>query len=776
MEIVIHGTKGGYHTFTKEKISLSDARPDSNKITAIGSVAYSISFKNNDIVYSKYRIIRDVQGDKRTGNIAFSIILKNSTKINGSIVKEILDDIHNQYIKNYIPKEDNNLVKVIENWDFLEEIKNKYRVEFPSNTASIDIDIPSATNDPAYIYYSEIPIDNFFENPIQREYFKYKQIFFIESKFKGEDNNPLNALRHEINADLTKIVDPSSKNYYIKEFDKTSKDGIKIDIWINGFPYSKGNTVNSNDTIRINYSKNKYFEEIDETGILFDKKIEPYLRIEKNIIELNNNIYLDEKEFKYNIHVYDINGTKTDKAEISITNSINKEEKKINNNISINSNNELNIFTVTFKGKEIQNKWIFFASLGNDLSSIHDSIIPEHKNDIEIKLKKQIILTVEVKNENGVIINDFILYPIGKNGSRIKGNPHIYFTEDEIKKNIKWSITVDHDSYCSEQFYFEPTTNTTKKIYLKFKSKSNNQKPTPGNGNGKDGSDKGTPKGTDTKTYNNLKYVLIFFISIALIGIGYFGYDFIFNTKKLESMPNTYKVEDYVNGNEMNIDTLNKFKSIYCDSSESLCQKIDEAIKIRNNINLGNIDLLLECNYSDQQNNFQNAISSINDIYKNQIGDTLNFLEVSKLNLDSIAHLINRVQNQLKKDEKVNDNSTALNNSSASNNTLDDKQKNNQLTKPIIEKVTSNNISNKKDLSKNNHKESTLESEFWTLVKSGNDQMNDYKNLLTIYKDNKETEIKIYLTKICKNSKSFSSFKNIAKIDRQEATELSDLN
>ncbi|MBK8808310.1 MAG: hypothetical protein IPO21_17470 [Bacteroidales bacterium] len=62
--------------FTTEKEKMFDARPDSNKVGSIGQQAYSINHNDNSIVFSKYKIIRDVVGDKRTGNVAFSIVIQ----------------------------------------------------------------------------------------------------------------------------------------------------------------------------------------------------------------------------------------------------------------------------------------------------------------------------------------------------------------------------------------------------------------------------------------------------------------------------------------------------------------------------------------------------------------------------------------------------------------------------------------------------------------------------------------------------------------------------
>jgi hypothetical protein len=81
MDIVVHGTKGGYEIFTPKKLGgLLDVNSDGSKTSAIGQEAYAIRFVEKTIIFSKYKIIRDVRGGKRTGFLAFSLFLPNNKK------------------------------------------------------------------------------------------------------------------------------------------------------------------------------------------------------------------------------------------------------------------------------------------------------------------------------------------------------------------------------------------------------------------------------------------------------------------------------------------------------------------------------------------------------------------------------------------------------------------------------------------------------------------------------------------------------------------------
>ncbi len=210
MKIVIHGTKGGYHTFTPDNVKMIDARPDFNKVAAIGQQAYSINFTDGNVVFSKYRIIRDVAGEKRTGNIAFSVFIPYNEKMLGIDIKDFLDKLSEEYYLKYIPDNNNNLYNIREDWSFISSLKSQYQDQIKMISPLSAKDFTQGNGEAAFVYYfNELELCRHFDTPFQKVYNAYKQVFFVEMRLKDAPENPLNALRHDPNANLTGQVDLS---------------------------------------------------------------------------------------------------------------------------------------------------------------------------------------------------------------------------------------------------------------------------------------------------------------------------------------------------------------------------------------------------------------------------------------------------------------------------------------------------------------------------------------------------------------------------------------
>lgn len=293
--------------------------------------------------------------------------------------------------------------------------------------------------------------------------------------------------------------------------------------------------------------------------------------------------------------------------------------------------------------------------------------------------------------------------------------------------------------------------------------------------------------------------LLIFFILILALFIFIFLYAAFYiiigESKESSKSSKSINIEivdeitSYTEDVELNIRTLEDYKRKYCDTTsmylsdvtdESLwqklnifgfegnsnstyessalpdfCSKIDSAIDIRHAINIGKVDELKGYMYSESQKKFKNSIDSIDDKYKKQIGDTLNARIVSGMNLNQVADLILKTQNDLRAKEKP---------------IQKDNKEENETDQDIENK---NNIKGQ-NKSKTLNSGNSLEIDFWNLVNSGNAQMDLYSNLLKIHK-NKGGDIITYLKKICKNSDSFNKFKNIDEMDRKSAKKLTDI-
>jgi len=221
MDIVIHGTKGGCKIFTPKKLSgLLDITSDGSRAAAMGQQAYGIRFTADYAIFSKYKIVRDVRGDKRTGFLAFSLFLTNKERLSGKEIINLLDKVSTKYCEKYIGN-DNNLNEVTEDWESfdLDGILNEYETK-PCNRGNIQ----SGTKDDAYIYYPYIykapetlkqtrfELEDIFDSPFQEAYTPFRQILLVEKELQGKDENPLNALRHSDN-DLTGKIDLGKEGY-----------------------------------------------------------------------------------------------------------------------------------------------------------------------------------------------------------------------------------------------------------------------------------------------------------------------------------------------------------------------------------------------------------------------------------------------------------------------------------------------------------------------------------------------------------------------------------
>lgn len=827
MKIIIHGTNGGYHIFTTEKEKMFDARPDSSRVSSIGQQAYSINYNDNSIVFSKYKIIRDVVGDKRTGNVAFSIVIPHSKKLSGIDILAILDKLSNDFCSKHI--ENDNLNNFREDWAWVSEIKNKYENNLKYN----DEQLVGGTAESAFLFYdSKELLEKYFDNPYQEKYSAYKQIFFVEKSLEGKLENPLNALRHDPNANLTGKIDLENPKYKLI-YNHQAKGGVKIEVKVNGsLRYSKSKIKRKED-LQIIWSKQFY-----ETKVKNGK----WYEIGSDFLEINDiEKTITVKEIEIHPITYTLKFQTNDRfnnpiADTEITFKVNKnlpERKVINNSIQITE-------------EELQSKCYVFAKKGNLISPQREIKLEDTKESISLTLLEHKIVNFNVKDENG-LVNNYNIQISNKEVQPKEGN--VVFIGEEIEKT--WQISVSHRDYETERFNYCPAKDETpkyitlkkrtfsgqgqslnkKKYYLEIDKKK-------GKRSNKDSSkneyvydcpkfkcnSKYGYKFVEWKLFENKKYAnydgyyeAVFkglwyrkvpklawiFGVIAIVSSTVF---LLINSDGSDSNTNNVSAEvkdevnSYIEGIELNLNILEEYKRKYCDStsiihskgkeksfwqkiwifgsddngnstSESsvipnFCSKIDNAIAIRNATNLGKIDDLKGQMFSESQQNFKNSIDSIEDKYKKQIGDTLNDRKVSVMNLNQVADLILKTQRDLRGKEKLIQKRNELEKKTNQEKQNDQKIKDQQKNNT----QTQQNSQTQKQQSSDN----SLDKEFWDLVHSGNTQKESYSNLLKKYK-NAGGDIIAYLNKICKSSASFKKFKDIPEVSRKSAKTLTEI-
>ena len=831
MKLFVQARKDGYNvlypkpTPTEFFQFAGDIRPDSKDPNLLGKFIYTISFANGGCIFTKHVIIQDVQR-QGLGNIGFSIFISNIKKLSGNDVIKLLDELLNTYCKNYCP--DYYLENKTEDWAIFEAIKNQYKLYDLSNDDTENYQ--RGTADAAFVYYiDKTELCKFFDNPYQEEYSAYKQIFFVEKTLEGKPENPLNALRHDPSANLTGKID--LENPYKLIYNQQARGGVKIEVKVNGsLRYSKSKIKRKED-LQIIWSK-----QFCETKVKNGK----WHEIGSDFLEINDiekTITVKEIEIQpitYTLLIQTKDRFSTPITDAAITLKIGNYSPGRN---AINN-------TIKITEEELQNKCYIIAQKDNLISPQREIKLEDTKGSISLILSEHKKVSFYVKDENG-LVNNYNIQISNKEVQPKDGD--VVFIGDEIEKT--WQISVSHRDYETERFNYCPANDDNPKYVILKKKTFSGQGQSPNRKkyyikiDEKKG--KRSYKGSsinefeykypqfkcdskygykfdrwecfENKPYDNYDgyYEAIFkglwyrkvpklawiFVITAIVASTVFllvnsnGSDndtSIVNAEIINKVNTYIKENTYINGIELNLDTLQEYKSKYCDSTtiiqsdvkekslwqkiwifrsddnsnstnessviHDFCSKIDNAIAIRTAINLGKIDELKGQMFSESQQNFKNSIDSIEDKYKKQIGDTLNVKKVSLMNLNQVADLILETQKDLREKE------AALQKGLKNNSTLDNQNS----------KVNNTPIQQNSQTPKQQSNSNSLENEFWDLVHSGNAQKDSYDALL---KKNEKVggEIIDYLNIICRNPASFKKFKDIPEIDRKSAKTLKDI-
>jgi len=458
IEISVSAIKGGFRDLFQSGPNApqgiaSVIRPDSGSPFAVGQEAYAISFNNNGLVCTKCRIIRDVLGGSRVGNISISLLIPVGYWLSGSDIKSLLDELLEIYRANYID-DDNNLGNVYEEWDFITKISNKFRLS-PDPNGSVEI-FKQGTVDAAFLYYSsDEEMRKYFDLPYQETYFTYKQVFFVRSELKDSEKNPLNALRYNPEANLTGIIDPDNKVYRLREFHGQGKNGTLIEIRVKGKLLHNGDKIFKKDIINIKYYKNKCYKDISKEGSLTDSKIAQYLTVDEisRKIDVRKDVILEEEVRVFNLEIKDINGNPINEAEIKI--GYRKSEKVIGNQYE---------FTLT--GEELKENWIISAKK-DDLYGLQELKLDNENQDIVLMRHKKVTFQA-IESYGGGLVYDFDIQINNKGGGVYKRGKEIDFAGDDI--NNTFIISVTSNKYESkEEEYCPANGEDTKFIHLRKK-------------------------------------------------------------------------------------------------------------------------------------------------------------------------------------------------------------------------------------------------------------------------------------------------------------------
>ncbi|MCL2650067.1 MAG: hypothetical protein FWD60_03445 [Candidatus Azobacteroides sp.] len=479
MDIVISGTKGGWGYFTDNKPSgLFDIGSGAG-IKALTYQAYAINYKDNNCIFTKYRIVKDVRGDKRIGFVAFSLFLPFDDKMSGKTIKTILDRVESEYCQKYIT-DGKNLEDVRENFSFLETISKEYDKDIRSNTSVVADDMQSGITDAAFVYFpytykdiqtqkeTKFELEDIFDAPFQEEYTPYRQILFINNDLKGKDENPLVALKHSEN-NLTGRVDLKNEYYYLNNYNRNK--GVKISAYYNNkwnerFDGKGNNQIRAKWKVEIKYSKDdRCYEQIFAQGTISDpaSKIHNYLEIKGNQIFLKYDAFNNPtpKIQPVTLEIKDVNGKYINDAEIQIGS---QPWTKINDSI----------FTINFKGEDNIRQWTVMARKGKSLASSQLSFTPAQQNkNIDLVLEEYKNVTFQITDDEGLVF-DYIIQVKDKKGIILcSGKSPITFSGENIDKSF--TITVWSNKHKDEDFSYCPAKDENPKLVKLTKKQFGNR-------------------------------------------------------------------------------------------------------------------------------------------------------------------------------------------------------------------------------------------------------------------------------------------------------------
>jgi hypothetical protein len=838
MKIVIHGTKGGYHIFNSDRIpGLLDARPDFNKVAAIGQQAYAINFNSDKVIFSKYKIIRDVIGEKRIGNIAFSVLIPNNQRLPGTDVKVLLDNLSDVYITKYVAGD--NLDNVREDWTFVEELTSTYEGRIQAMPEGSEV-IHPGQSEAAFVYYSsEEQLESYFEAPHQEDYKPFRQIFFVKSDLEGKTENPLNALKHGSSNNLTGQIDLKNPQYKLV-FNENARGGSKIEVWVNGSKCKNNSLIRKKSELEILYTKPYYEEiklkgkwhEIDAKFVTVNDDAQTVAIREIELVPSSKSITFEVKDRKSNQIV---------QTEITCRNNRTKEEKKTTNS------------TETFKADELADIWTASAKSGNrsgkkEFSPASDPAL------VILTLEERKIVVFHVVDDNGAVHG----YNLQIQNKSIKPyDTEIEFVGDEIDKN--WTIVVSNDRYATIEIPFCPATDENPKYITLQKKQSAGKKRNYTVSAGKHGKLRGSQEywslkedGSDVKDmivpdkgYKFDKFALKgneitayylrkvpfykkvnFVIGSGVIGVLFLSFYLFYdpshpsgtltqhqdkvtpdspkhNTHPQPKQPPGYvaQIERYCAGIELNNDTLENYKSQYCAmDTAAYCKLLDEAIAIRSALNKGEIEYLKAAKYSPDQKQFEDVLNNVEDKLQGKISKAMQEASISKMDMLQVARFITNLQSLVKINiaslqsvdectekllqiagwklpdiETVSNVKTEISNKRAKLNTPRTDQ-NAGVTSPVSAPKSPAAPTPLVPTDK----KGVLANVFWKLVHEPNTDQKHYTDLLKSLRSTnnlspEEVDIRTYLLKICKNSDSFKPFANSPEILRKQAHTLTDL-
>jgi hypothetical protein len=638
MKLFVQARKNGYKILYPKVAPYEfhefagDIRPSGDEKFILGRFIYTIAFTNGGCIYTKHIIVHDIKRSD-LGNIGFSVFIPSINQLSGIHVISLLDELMNTYCRAYCP--DYCLGDKIEDWSIFEAIKTKYeQYLIPNDTIS---NYQQGIADPAYIYYTNnVELCKFFDAPYQEEYTEFKQVFFVEKKLQDKPENPLEALRHEPNANLTNVVDLENPEYTLI-YKNPVRGGIKIEVKVNN--NVRQGTIKKNEVLEITWSK-EHFGEMNKSG-KWDKIGNKYLIIDHDKKEITvRDLNLDPIEYNFTVETKGPDSKPINNTEISI---------KCNGKILQSAISNGSQYTFSLTAEQIQNRcYIRAKQVQENLRAEEREIRMDNRHqNIILYLSK-----IHDQRKTIPIVNDktamYCIVIDERKGKRTFNGIKIKEATNKLPQQFQCDARYGY-KFIRFDFVDKPKYHYKAHYEAVF----------------------------EELWYRKIPKSAWVFFMMAMLVSSYF----LLHNKRVPPPVQDPKqqisdeVIAYVEGIELNKNILDSLKTMYCVNIENVptkkivkkdlwdkifkfsrddesntineqidvkdfCAKIDNAILFRNNINLGEIDNLKGYDYTALQQKLKNAIDSIQPIYKTEIKKLLKVWHVSKMDLNEIADTI----------------------------------------------------------------------------------------------------------------------------------------
>lgn len=434
MEIVIHGTKGGYKNnfipYATSSFAVGDIRRGSADENPVGQSAYSIAFDNKGYIITKYIIIRDTLRSYAVGFIGFSLFLPADKELSGkgASIQSLLDEVSDLYKEHYIKSNNINCDKttlIQEDWSFISQITAKYQEQNNPNEEQIDSisHTNAGTEFPAFIYYSsDKGLQKYFDTPFQEEYKNYQQVLFIKAELKDKKENPLYILRNS-GYNLTEKIDLVNPIYKIVINSQSLKS-------INDTSLSLfDKRIRIFNHLRLKWSK-QYYSDIMKEIVISEANNDPSVSIDhaKHIIMIQEPTEWLPQTKTIKIEVVDYYKNPIKDAQIYT-----EDKTTIPNGV------------FTLEGENIGKSWRIYAKHG-ELKG-EGTIQPNSQDRIRITLHKSKDIELKINNNGDekrytIRYEDSLLINVGKRDSYCYS---LIFRDSAIDKPFDFEILGDKD-------------------------------------------------------------------------------------------------------------------------------------------------------------------------------------------------------------------------------------------------------------------------------------------------------------------------------------------